>query len=350
MESNLRSLYCFVTAAEELNFTRAAKKLYITQQSLSKHIKKLEEQYEVTLFDRHPTLRLTVAGEHLLAYARRAIREENRLFNDLQSEIAFGHMRLRVGIPTQRCTGYLPDIHQVYSKKQPNVIVSYISYGFAPANAALMTGDIDMYFSTAASAGKNGKLLPIVDDELFFVVSEPFLRQTLTKDWERFLLAHAGGITVEETVEFPVVLPPGNSSLREQLNVCYQRAAHAPKVVMELTDNRVTFEMCARSVGGAFVSKSLLFHRCLDADVRLYAFPVRNLDDQSGLVLVYPDAAVLPDYMRHYIDCAKDVIVRTNETMDRYLAGMIRGNRILPIDYGQLRSYFAVKGADTAAR
>ena len=344
MESNLRSLYCFVTAAEELNFTRAAKKLYITQQSLSKHIKKLEEQYEVTLFDRHPTLRLTIAGEHLLAYARRAIREENRLFNDLQNEIEFGRIRLRVGIPTQRCTSYLPDIHQAYSKLHPNVVVTYISYGFAPANAALMSGDIDMYFSTTASAGKNGKLLPIVNDEVFFVISEPFLKQTLPEGWEQFLRDHAGGVSVGETIGFPVVLPPGNSTLREQLNVCYEHAVHAPRIVMELTDNRVTFELCARSVGAAFISKSLLFHRCLDADVKLYAFPVKDLDAESCLALVYPDSAALPEYMSRYIDCARDVIVRTNENIDRYLADMSRGRSLRPIDYGQLRRFLAEKG------
>ena len=40
---SITSLKCFAVAAEELNFTRAAKRLYITQQALSNHIAKLEE-------------------------------------------------------------------------------------------------------------------------------------------------------------------------------------------------------------------------------------------------------------------------------------------------------------------
>ena len=59
---NLRSLEYFLAAAEELNFTRAAERLFITQQALSSHIKRLEEEYSVTLFQRKPALHLTLEG------------------------------------------------------------------------------------------------------------------------------------------------------------------------------------------------------------------------------------------------------------------------------------------------
>ena len=39
-----------------MNFTKAARKLFITQQSLSGHIRRLEEEYGVTLFERKPVL------------------------------------------------------------------------------------------------------------------------------------------------------------------------------------------------------------------------------------------------------------------------------------------------------
>ena len=43
MMFSLTSLRCFSVAAEELNFTRAAKRLFISQQALSNHISKLED-------------------------------------------------------------------------------------------------------------------------------------------------------------------------------------------------------------------------------------------------------------------------------------------------------------------
>ena len=47
---NFLNLEYFLVAAEELNFTRAAKKLFISQQSLSNHISNLEKEFDVVLF------------------------------------------------------------------------------------------------------------------------------------------------------------------------------------------------------------------------------------------------------------------------------------------------------------
>ena len=52
VELDLRLLRHFVVVAEELHFTRAATQLYVTQQALSRDIRRLEEQLDVTLFNR----------------------------------------------------------------------------------------------------------------------------------------------------------------------------------------------------------------------------------------------------------------------------------------------------------
>ena len=61
----------FLLAAEELNFTRAAKRAYVTQQCLSAHIKKLEIRMGAPLFERVPYMALTPAGKVLYRSLRR---------------------------------------------------------------------------------------------------------------------------------------------------------------------------------------------------------------------------------------------------------------------------------------
>ena len=70
-ELEIRSLRYFVAAAEELNFTRAAARLYVAQQALSREIKRLEAQLGTALFVR-TTRRVTLTpdGERLLVRAR----------------------------------------------------------------------------------------------------------------------------------------------------------------------------------------------------------------------------------------------------------------------------------------
>lgn len=74
----------FVTLAECLNFSEAASRLFISQSSLSKHIKALEHELGVALFDRTTrSIRLSGAGERYLPYAR----EIARLCTESEMEI-----------------------------------------------------------------------------------------------------------------------------------------------------------------------------------------------------------------------------------------------------------------------
>jgi DNA-binding transcriptional LysR family regulator len=70
-ELDLRLLRAFVAVAEELHFTRAADRLYVAQQALSRDIRRLESQVGVRLFARSTRrVALTSDGERLLVHAR----------------------------------------------------------------------------------------------------------------------------------------------------------------------------------------------------------------------------------------------------------------------------------------
>jgi DNA-binding transcriptional LysR family regulator len=72
--AELRHLRYFVAVAEELNFSVAARRLYVTQQALSRLIQQLERELGVKLFERTTrSVRLTASGEAMLGWARRAI-------------------------------------------------------------------------------------------------------------------------------------------------------------------------------------------------------------------------------------------------------------------------------------
>ncbi|MEZ5326934.1 MAG: LysR substrate-binding domain-containing protein [Verrucomicrobiales bacterium] len=63
MEYSLRELECFLAVAEELSFTRAAKRLRLAQPPLSRHVKMLEARIGTALFNREPRqITLTSAG------------------------------------------------------------------------------------------------------------------------------------------------------------------------------------------------------------------------------------------------------------------------------------------------
>jgi DNA-binding transcriptional LysR family regulator len=68
---DFRHLRAFVVVAEELHFTKAAQRLHISQPPLSRHIRQLEQETGVALFERtRPRVILTAAGHRLLRQAQ----------------------------------------------------------------------------------------------------------------------------------------------------------------------------------------------------------------------------------------------------------------------------------------
>ena len=79
MDVHIRDLRYFVAVAEELHFTRAAERLFISQPALSKQIRMLERTFGVTLFERvGPSIRLTAAGGALLLFGSSLDSSERR--------------------------------------------------------------------------------------------------------------------------------------------------------------------------------------------------------------------------------------------------------------------------------
>jgi len=332
MESNFRELYCFVIAAEEMNFTRAARKLYISQQALSKHIRNLESQYEVQLFERHPSLRLTLAGEQLLKYARHAIREETKLFNALKSETGSGRIRLTIGLPTMRGSAYFPGIIRHYHTLWPTVVPSYQSATFAGVNSALRSGDIDLYFAGMGAAGKYGRRISIAKDETFFVVSEALLKQQYPDNWRDFLKNGREGIEVADTAAFPLILPPGGTMLRTVLDERYELSMRAPNVLAELAENGFGPEMCVDGAFAAFMSKSMLFRQYQFRKAPVYALRLTDMPEPSWLGVVYSESENIPGYVTDYIHCAEEVIAAAAAGMDAHLKALVTEDGLRPLN------------------
>ena len=79
-------LKTFLTLLEEKNYTKTAKKLFITQPAVTHHIKQLESDYKITLFDDPKKFTLTKKGKILYEYAKKARLEDEQLVNSLKRE------------------------------------------------------------------------------------------------------------------------------------------------------------------------------------------------------------------------------------------------------------------------
>lgn len=119
---DFRELTYITTVADNQSVTEAAKKLYISQPSLSYIISKVEEDMGVKLFDRKTNpISLTYAGELYVKTAKQILLMKDNLRREL-SDIGHGQKgRINIGIPTERAGYMLPKVISAFKKEYPNI-------------------------------------------------------------------------------------------------------------------------------------------------------------------------------------------------------------------------------------
>lgn len=145
---HVRDLRYFVAVAEELHFTRAAEKLYVSQPALSKQIRALERQLGAELFRRdRQGVALTAAGAALLPYAQRVLAVWAEGAAALAEVGAAERSTLVVGMSTSPGRGgLLPAIRSRFTAARPEANVRLRQVSWDDPTAGLADGDADVAF------------------------------------------------------------------------------------------------------------------------------------------------------------------------------------------------------------
>ena len=122
MDYSLRELECFIAVAEELSFTRAARRLNLAQPPLSRHIRTLEEKIGAELISRRPRqVSLTAAGSVFYDETRHIPRILARS-GEAARRCAQGETaRLRIGFVSAVMNDELVEIVRLYREQNPQV-------------------------------------------------------------------------------------------------------------------------------------------------------------------------------------------------------------------------------------
>ncbi len=119
---DLRNLRYFVAVAEELNFSRAAGRMYLSQPALSQQIRKLERELGVSLFRRtRNQVEMTEAGRALLVGARRVLMLVEQTAREVREVGGAEAHHLRVGFPEYANHTPIADALQTFRRRYPYV-------------------------------------------------------------------------------------------------------------------------------------------------------------------------------------------------------------------------------------
>lgn len=169
----IRQLKTFRVVADQLNFTKAAQRLFMAQSSVSAQVKSLEEELGVKLFDRiGRRVMLTDAGIKLYNYARRIENMTDEIRSEVSNVLDFqGSLTIRV--PETIASVYMPPIVARFHRECPNVKLNLINCSDLQLREELNSGRIDLAFLLTDSIVFKDVNIRMLKTEALGLVSHP---------------------------------------------------------------------------------------------------------------------------------------------------------------------------------
>ena len=138
----------FLVLCETMNYTKAAKELFISQPVLSTHIQNLEKELGAMLIERSDgRMRLTRCGETLLRDAPAVIGQYRRMVEDIQAKKDGLAESVRVGFLRHSFAAAVKDTAKALKRQAPDTQISLRSGGYVEIMRALAENEIDVAFT-----------------------------------------------------------------------------------------------------------------------------------------------------------------------------------------------------------
>lgn len=218
---NIRQLKYFISAAEHLNFTVAARSLYIAQSTLSQQIMDLEKQFGVKLFSRNShDVKLTVAGTALVKEARDLITKSDEVIRIVR-QAEFGVAgSIVIGFVAGLERRILPNLVASLRHKYPNITLKFQNLDIQSLDRMLRHNDVDIGVTVVPHLNKISGLIykTIYTDILSIVISYDHS------------LAHKANIDFSDLNQESFIFTDlGSRGLEHLLQVCSRRGIF-PKI------------------------------------------------------------------------------------------------------------------------
>src|SRR3954447_4229939 len=264
---NFRQLECFVAVVDEGSFTRAARRIGITQPSLSQHIKALELELDGALLDRLPRgVSLTPAGRSLLPEARTAVRALERGRQGARSALPLELGELEIATVLSMAVGYLPRHIGVWHDRHPNVSIRLHEFRHRTLlEDAVEQGVADFAVGPQPIRSWDGPLEKVTWEEFVIVVAR-------TDE-----LAGRRSVRLEELSEHEWVLYHPDHGLAGVVDEVCGHAGFQPRGAVRISQAEGAVRLAAAGLGVALVPDNIVLPTVDCAVLRLVPPLIRDI-------------------------------------------------------------------------
>lgn len=305
---NLKSLYYFKELTTDMNMTKTANRLFISQQTLSNHILRLEEYYGVKLFDRSHKLSLTNAGSYLLTFATDVLRKEKELqdiFVDIKNQ---SKGLFRFGASPLRTELTLPYILPQFSEQYPDIEISLTTENSVSLQNRVLKGDLDLAMIVYRHPHPAIDASLIYRDQIYLCIPRSLIQKHYPTKWNLLIERSRQGASVSNFSKLSYLLPSTENLLGEVASQCFQEAAYAPKIYMTYKYASLASTIAHHQLAACFMTSMHLssIRNQLANDLCIFPLLYKRQWVYHDLHLITIKNKYLPQYIKHFTFLLKD--------------------------------------------
>lgn len=232
---DLRQLRVFLQVAEMRSITRAAAVLHIAQPAVSRHVRQLEEEISVKLFERHERgVTLTDEGKELLQRATRIVRDFDDLRGDLlrRSTALTGHVRL--GVAKSLVELLIAPAVSDFARQHATITLTVMEGTTLELREQLATDRLDIAIVSDLDATQSARMQPMAREPILLVARKA----------DGLSLDHP--LSIQEVASGALAVPNRPNVIRLTLDGLLGEAGLVPQIGLETNSPTIIHELARR--------------------------------------------------------------------------------------------------------
>lgn len=290
-----KQLEAFVAVVDYGSFSEAARKLYLTQPTISAHVRSLEEELHTKLIIRTTKkTTITTKGYQLYDSAVRMLEIRNNLLENFT-----GVQKHMIGLAASTIPSsyLLPEILAAYGKTHPDTYFHSIQTDSAESINRVLDGTVDLALVGQNTSDESCVFLPFCQDEL--VIATPVTQHYLE------MQNHA--ITFQDFMKDPIIIREKGSGTKKEMDIFLEKLGITSSdlnVIARMNDLESIKKSIVNGLGISILSARSTID--LQKTKQILLFPLEESAHKRTFYIVYSKNRILKPHVRQFIRFVQD--------------------------------------------
>lgn len=285
-----KQLEAFVAVVDYGSFSEAARKLYLTQPTISAHVRSLEEELHTKLILRTTKkTTITTRGYQLYDSAVRMLEIRNNLLENFTG--VQKHM-IDLAASTIPSSYLLPEILAAFGKTHPDIYFHSIQADSAESINRALDGTVDLALVGQNTRDETCVFLPFCQDEL--VIATPITNH--------YLGLQNKSVTFEDFIKDPIIIREKGSGTKKEMDLFLEQIGVTPSdlnVIARMNDLEGIKKSIVNGLGISILSARSAID--LQKTKQILLFPLEESAHKRTFYIVYSKNRILKPHVRQFI-------------------------------------------------